>query len=377
MKTVQWQRLAVIGICASAAVFLGWVLWLVIGFLAPVLGLFFGGWLLACLEEPLVAWVTRRTHAGRPTAVAVTLLGVVFAVVVVGLVAAPILQREVSVGLTSLPSQFDAGERQAVALEGTINGWLAEQGVPFQVDVASSPGLDSVAQQTLGGASSPLTVVDSVFAVLGQLGTMLLLSVFFLLGGSQLADQVVHFAGSRAAPDVQFVLTTIHDAFEGFVRSQLLEGALFGVAVWACLSAAQVASAPIIGVLAGLMLLVPMVGAALAVVVPVLATLLWNPSAVLVVTAALVLFEQLVLNVIGPRLMSKQLGLPPLLVLFGILAGGQVGGFWGAVFGIPVLATFLTCVDHFRARWDPDPDTSADGMVRVVVAENGARTAEV
>jgi predicted PurR-regulated permease PerM len=48
------------------------------------------------------------------------------------------------------------------------------------------------------------------------------------------------------------------------------------------------------------------------------------------------------------------LGLPPLLVFFGVLAGGQLAGFWGAVFGIPVLATILTCIEHFRPRWSQD-----------------------
>ena len=47
------------------------------------------------------------------------------------------------------------------------------------------------------------------------------------------------------------------------------------------------------------------------------------------------------LVVTAASLMSKLLGLPPLLVLFGILPAGQVGGFWGAVFGIPVLAAVV------------------------------------
>src|SRR5262249_20264302 len=106
MNSAQWQRLAVISICASAAVFLGWFLWVVLGFLAPVLGLFFGGWLVACLEEPLVAWITRRTRATRATAVAVTLLAVVFAVAVVWLLDAPTLQRDVTTSIATLPAQL-------------------------------------------------------------------------------------------------------------------------------------------------------------------------------------------------------------------------------------------------------------------------------
>jgi uncharacterized membrane protein YuzA (DUF378 family) len=49
-----WQRLASIGVCISAARFIGGSVWQLLGLLAPVLGLFFGGWLLACILEPLV-----------------------------------------------------------------------------------------------------------------------------------------------------------------------------------------------------------------------------------------------------------------------------------------------------------------------------------
>jgi predicted PurR-regulated permease PerM len=361
MSTSHWQRLAVISICVSAAVFLVWCLWLVVGFLAPVLGLFFGGWLLACLEEPLVGWVMRRTRATRSTAVAVTLLIVALTLAGVGVLVVPALQREVGSSITNLPTQIEAASRQALAVQGSVNGWLTERGLTFQVDLGSTPGFDAAAQQVLGASASPLTTVDGVFGAVGRVGTMLLLSVFFLLGGSQLAEQAIHSSGSRAAPDVRFVFTTVHDTFEGFARAQLLQGLLFGAGVWACLSLAHVESAPLVGAIAGLLLLVPMVGAALAVAVPVLAILLWNPSAALAVVVVLVLFEQLVLNVVGPRLMSRQLGLPPLLVLFGILAGGQVGGFWGAVFGIPVLATVVTCAPYFRSRLESEPASMASG----------------
>jgi predicted PurR-regulated permease PerM len=194
-----------------------------------------------------------------------------------------------------------------------------------------------------------------VLGAVGRLGMMLLLSVFFLLGGSQLAEQTIQCFGCRAAPDVRFVLTSVHDAFEGFARAQLAQGVLFGAGVWACLSMAHVESAPLIAVVAGFMILIPVVGSVLAVAIPVLAVVLWNPSAALVVAVALVLLEQVVLNVVGPRLMSRQLGLPPLLVLFGIFAGGQVGGFWGAVFGVPLLATLATCVEHFRLKISTAP----------------------
>src|SRR5215470_8152141 len=126
MSTTRWQQVAVIGVSASAAVFLGWCVWIVVGFLAPVLGLFFGGWLLACLQEPLVARVRCRTRWSHSTAVAATLLTVVLGVLLVGVLIAPTLVAELSTSITNLPLQLDAATQQALAEQRSVNSWLAE-----------------------------------------------------------------------------------------------------------------------------------------------------------------------------------------------------------------------------------------------------------
>jgi predicted PurR-regulated permease PerM len=351
VSSVEWRRVAIIGVSASAAVFLGACLWLIVGFLAPVLGLFFGGWMLACLQEPLVTQVMCRTRVSRSIAVAGTVVTILIALILAGVLLGPTLSRELTTGMTNLPIQLDEAKQQALAEQMVVNGWLMEHGVPMHVDLASGAPLDTVVQRLLGASPGPLGLVGVAVEAAGSLGMMLLLSVFFLLGGPQLAEQVIHAFGSRAAADVRFVLTAVHDTFEGFARAQLLQAALYAAGVWACLEVAHVGTAPLASVIAGALLIVPVVGAAFAIALPLLATLLWNPGAVLPVAIALVLLEQVVLNVVGPRLMARQLGLPPLMVLFGILAGGQIGGFWGAIFGIPVLATVQMCLEHFRSRW--------------------------
>jgi predicted PurR-regulated permease PerM len=348
VNNVEWQRVAIIGVSASAAVFLGACLWLVVGFLAPVLGLFFGGWWLACLQEPLVTQVMCRTRASRSIAVAFTVATIFIAVILAGVLLAPTLSRELTASMTSLPIQLDAAKQRALAEQVMVNGWLTEHGVPIQLDLASDASLDTLVQQMLGASPGPLALVGGAVGAVGSLGMMLLLSVFFLLGGTQLAEQIIHTFGGRAAADVRFVLTAVHDAFEGFARAQLLQAVLYTAGVWACLEVAQVETAPLVSVIAGALLIVPVVGAVFAIALPLLATLLWNPGAALPIAIALVLLEQVDLNVVGPRLMGRQLGLPPLLVLFGILAGGQIGGFWGAIFGIPVLATLQMCIARVR-----------------------------
>jgi len=127
---------------------------------------------------------------------------------------------------------MEAATQRALIAQVMTNTWLAEHGAPFQLDVLSGLSLDRVAAQL--GASNPMAVVGGAANVVGNVGLMLLLSVFFLLGGPQLADQVIQTFGTRAAPDVRYVLTAAHDAVEGFVWTQLLQAVMYAGGVWAC-----------------------------------------------------------------------------------------------------------------------------------------------
>jgi predicted PurR-regulated permease PerM len=348
------QRAALLGVSATAAIVVGGTAWYVVGALAPVIGLFFGGWLLACVLQPCVDGVMRLTHVRRSIAVLTTYAALLVLIALGWWVAAPIIAHQLDTSLTRLPARIDSASQQLVVLQRQANLWLADHGVAEQLNVQAGLPPDGHIQplglQVDSTAVRALAVANGALGAVGSFAIMLLLSVFFLTDGPRLAEQIANAFGCRFAGDVRFVQTTVHDAFDSFLRAQLLQGILFAVAVWACLALAQIDTAPLVGLVAGALLLVPVVGAVLAVVLPMLATLLWNPGASLPVGIVLVLLEQIVLNVVGPRLMSERLGLPPLLVFVGVLVGGQIAGVWGAVFGVPVLAAILSCADYFGRR---------------------------
>jgi predicted PurR-regulated permease PerM len=54
--------------------------------------------------------------------------------------------------------------------------------------------------------------------------------------------------------------------------------------------------------------------------------------------------------VLGPRILSQQVGLHPLLVFFAVLTGARVAGVWGAIFGVPIVAVLTTMVSFYRAN---------------------------
>src|SRR6476469_1835477 len=85
--------------------------------------------------------------------------------------------------------------------------------------------------------------------------------------------------------------------------------------------------------------------------------------------------QGLYLNLIAPRIMAHAVGMHPLLTTAAILVFGQVGGFWGAFFGIPIAATLgqlappaLRLVHSYLAGEDPAGPTAAPDPRPPVVA---------
>src|SRR5207237_5117846 len=85
-----------------------------------------------------------------------------------------------------------------------------------------------------------------------------------------------------------------------------------------------------------------------AVVLPVLIALLTHPEVTVWLFVALLALQQVIFNVIAPRILSRQVGLHPLLVFFAVLTGARVAGVWGAIFGVPLLAVLTTMISFYR-----------------------------
>src|SRR5262245_52447123 len=101
------QCFAVLGVCASAVVFLAGAAWQIVEGLVPVFGLFFGGWLLSCVLEPAVGCIACCTRVRRSTAVLIIYCLVLTVLALVWFVAGPMLSRQITSAMTSLPAQVE------------------------------------------------------------------------------------------------------------------------------------------------------------------------------------------------------------------------------------------------------------------------------
>jgi predicted PurR-regulated permease PerM len=105
-------------------------------------------------------------------------------------------------------------------------------------------------------------------------------------------------------------------------------------------------------VIAAVVLLIPFLGPVVAVALPVTIALLTHPEVALFLFVALLALQQVIFNVLAPRILSRQVGLHPLVVFFAVLSGARVAGVWGAIFGVPIVAVVITMVSFYRATQD-------------------------
>jgi predicted PurR-regulated permease PerM len=148
---------------------------------------------------------------------------------------------------------------------------------------------------------------------------------------------------------MRFLVANIHRAFAGFLRGQVIQSLVGGLGTGVIMSLLGVDYALLAGVVAGVVLIIPFLGPPVAVVLPVTIALLTRPDVTIFLFLALLALNQVIFNVLSPRIMSHQVGLHPLLVFFAVLTGARVAGIWGAVFGVPIVAVFAAMFSFYRA----------------------------
>jgi predicted PurR-regulated permease PerM len=122
------------------------------------------------------------------------------------------------------------------------------------------------------------------------------------------------------------------------VRGQLLLGLIVGTMSAVVYLALGVPYAVFLGVLAGVLELVPIIGPIIAGAVAAVVSLTEPPPLVLWVIVAALVIQQIENNLLVPRIQGAAVGLHPLVTLLAVLIGVELAGPAGAIFAVPVTA---------------------------------------
>ena len=327
---------------------LGWLLYL----LAPVLTPFLISALLAYLGDPLVDRLERlglsRTFGVVTVFVLMLLGGVVVLVIVL-----PMLQHQAVSLLNAVPAALDWLQTRVapkVAEMVGINLVTVDVEAIRQTLVEHWRQIGSVASQMLS------SVTRSGALVLGWLTYLLLIPVvtFYLLRDWDGLVAAVHgLLPQRIAPTVAKLAREIDQVLAEFLRGQLTVMAALALIYISGLWLVGLDLAFVIGMLAGLVSFVPYLGVIVGLTAATLAAFLQFHDLTHLLGAAAVFGTGQVLEgmVLSPMLVGERIGLHPVAVMFAVMAGGQLFGFFGVLVALPVAAAVVVVLRHSRDHY--------------------------
>ena len=356
-----WIRALVIVMLLIAAVYLSGLVWAIAGQFADIILLFFLAWVISFILEPVVALLHFRTRLPRGLAVLTTyaVMLVVVSLAIVQLV--PPLTGQVIDLANTLPLY-------AYWINEELLRWqsfLARHGVHVSAESVLSYQEITRHVENLGPLllANTVGVATGVANLLFQVFIILILSYYMALDGHRLTAGLLAAVPSAQRDEVRYFFVSVNRAFAGFMRGQVAQAVIYGFGTAVVMSVAGLNLVLLSSVAATVFMLLPFVGPFLAMGLPLAVAAVTKGDTFWGVLVALFMLQQVVVNVIAPRLMSQTVGLHPLLVFLAVLGGARLAGIWGALFGVPVLGVLAAMASFYRA-------TVEDRQERVRVARS-------
>lgn len=342
-RLVRWRTLAygawaVIGVLVIIAVAL-WAIGRISGALVPF-GLAF---VFVFLTQGLVAALEAR---GMKRGVAVTACFaaafVLFSLVVVFVF--PLVGRELISFARAIPTYRD----QAQAF---IDGLLASRLLGDLRDIVVPVWLEDAASTVSRSAAQVFVNIGNVIARgIVSTGSGLATVVFDLFLGAIIAYWTLRdlpkiraelrvLAGDQYEDDLENLLSTVGRVVGGYLKGQTIASLVTGGLAGIGLALIGVPYALVLGFLTFVLNYVPYIGPLVSGLVASVVGLFVGWPQALGAIAVVVAAQQLTDLFVTPRVMSEQVDLHPTLVIFSLLVGGALSGFWGMILAIPVAAT--------------------------------------
>jgi predicted PurR-regulated permease PerM len=359
VRTDPWLRALIVLLTIIAAWYLAGQVWALVQHFADVLALFFLAWLLAFVLTPLA--VRLRQATGLPWGIAVGLVYLLLLLVVAGglVLLVPLAVEQIA----QLGAALTRVVEQLPATLATLQAALDARGI--EVDLKGLYRTQDLAARLTalieGSVPGTIGLLTGAANLLFSVVLILVLSFYIALDGERLLVSALALLPPERRADALYIGEVINRSFGGFLRGTLVQALVYGVGTALVMLVVGLNYVLVSGLFAMVMMVIPFIGPLLAMVPPVLIALLTGSlTQAVVVTVALIALQQVVFNVLGPKLMGQAVGLHPLLVFLALLVGMKVAGLAGAVFGIPVAAALWTIARFVLQRtaltaWTPAP----------------------
>ena len=289
---------------------------------------------------------------------AVTLAEIVLVIIIGALIylIVPQVYDSIATIIANSPSYFDSAysaidnllrdypviEEYATKIFGNITEALTRW-----VSTTVLPGMESLVTNITTGVYYVLKAVYNV--VIG-----IIVSVYILYNREAFRAHYKKFMYSifspKTAMKVNSAFKFADKTFMGFITGKLLDSAIIGVICYIGCLALNLPYALLIAVIVGVTNIIPFFGPFIGAVPSAIIILMVNPMKCLIFIILIIVLQQVDGNIIGPKILGSSIGINGFWVMFSIILGAGLFGFWGMLLGVPVFVVIYTIINNLIVR---------------------------
>lgn len=338
---------------------------ILLGLVQSILLPFAAGLVLAYVLAPAVAGLERRGIRRSLGSFAVVVI-FLLAVALVLLLLVPLIQVQVVQLIAKVPSLISSLQTQIGNLMDLLQQHLAADEVAKIRDALAS----KLGEAVTWLATAVQGIVTSSIAILNIISLVIITPIvtFFLLRDWTAMVVMVDSCMPRPSRDtLRGLARVISDTLVGFIRGQALICVILATYYTIALTAAGLDSSLALGVLIGVLAIIPFLGVTtgFALAVALAASQFGTWSRIFVVIGIFAFGQLVEANILTPKLVGDRVHLHPVWVIFALFAGGTLFGFVGVLLAVPAAAVIgvLTrfALSRYRASGLYDPSQPGGG----------------
>ncbi|MGV3004000.1 AI-2E family transporter [Aerococcus urinaeequi] len=353
---IQW--LALIAVFILAVINWSYLVQTVTMIWSVIFPLILGG-MIAFVLNLLMTWIEKYLYPNaknkylkasrRPVAIILAILVVCLVIAATVVIVVPQLASAIMTLIEVVPETIE-----------NLTNWFNNQDalVPLVNDLANQANIDwnSIFTNVASGinnvasslATTSVSVLTTSVGAVTNIFLGILFAIYILFSKEKLAKQVERLLTVYVRDDIHQLIENVarvaNETFSKFISGMVIEAIILGALVTAGLFILQVPYAAMLGVLQGVMALIPIIGAFLSGAVGILILLALNPTYALIYLIFVLFVQQLEGDLIYPRVVGDSIGLPSMWVLFAVTVGGGLMGIPGMLIGVPVLASIYKII---------------------------------
>ena len=341
-----WVRTAIVVIAFSAIIFIVDTVRRVWDFLGDLILVFFLAYLVGSLIIHTVRWLMRVPGMKRPLAILIVYLALITVVAVIGALVIPATITQVVTLAEDIPGYVERIPEFVTAAEEYLAGF------DIQVDLTTLLQIDRLGEIAAGVqesiTSNAAGLLGNVVAVVFAISLIIVISFYVVLDGGRRLNEALKVLPRNAERETRYVLGVIDETFRSYLRGMMLISLIYGVGTASVMLATGLPAALPVALVSSLLLAVPFIGDWLALALPlIIAALSGDFVKLLTVLLVLLFIQQVMLNILSPRILGSAVRMPAMLVVIAVVLGARLAGITGALLGVPTMGVIYTLATHY------------------------------